>query len=833
MRTREIIKLMPTQFRQTTTDPLDSGHYIPMLGYWTKDEGYVKKQSLEFEGESLACPVIAVVNRRVGKEDLTLTITAKVSEYDSTEERTQGEYTIKRKTYTPTETTIQTDLTVPRFTRQWATFLLTGLGKMVYEITSIDDDDVLYDTAKIEFYALASAGSRIIYWLGLFKITEILRDIVQGPWLAPTKCLRCSGTGIEPGFTVDPCKQCTGYGYSGYNATRYVQRNKGFDVGLARTVLEWDNMTDDDHQVVKEFINKAWTQKWWVTPTKKEIKRLFAHFFQLSLDDIQIEERFHLQEPVWTINLPRKASLASPFGRDIYEQHEDLLIYMAESVTPAGVSVFVGFYDLGSFGDFSEFATTNLKMYHLNLESCAFEARYMPLITPRWSFWNGWTEAIDHFERCTGLATGYVGGMWTATGQTNIINVNDINRHMVQFEDNSYLEHDVSGVATGQIDFWVHPQDTEMRFGLADTATGQSATGFVGYVAYKPQATGFFDNWGTLIRPAMPHCDYHVRIDFVTDATGFGSTGQSGYINQILIDRKVVGTGFAFLRDLGISPTIRFGNTGQGTGYIDAYGNNWTSPTGYSMGDNYQRLYPKGWGICNSNAEYYYKGTYSFRSDDVGWLPYGWVDESDASCDVFVVSNVGNHGKIVKLEDGSGSGEASIRNDFGEQRKYGTIEIWIRTDDITKATYIWGIRNDDTEAMGFKIDNSNFYIWSGMGWDSLAVCCGTPSNDTWHHIKFEFRCSGADPYKDIPEQRWWITVDGVKSPSDHYFGFGIGTTSDISKLRVRTESGDTSYNSWFDAVGYVWKGYIEGDNYKTEPTILQNIRADRFWEKFN
>jgi len=428
MRTREIIKLMPTQYRQTTTNPLRSGHYIPMLGYWTKDEGYVKKQSLNYKGESLACPVIAVVNRRVGKEDLSLTITAKVSEYSSTEEKTQGEYTIKTKTYTPTETTIQTTLSVPRYTRQWATFLLTGLGKMVYEITSVEDDN-LYDTSKIEFYALASAGSRIIYWLGLHKITELLRDIVQGPWMAPTKCLRCSATGIEPNTTAEPCKQCLGYKYSGYNATRSIQRMKGFDVGLARNVLEWDNMTDADHQIVKEFINKAWTQKWHVTPSKSEIRRLFAHFLQLPTDSIQITERFHLQEPVWNLTLPKKASLASPFGRDIYENHEDLLIYIAESLTPAGVSVFVGFYDLGYFGDF-EFYTSE-KMYHHNLKSCAFERNYKLLLTPRWSFWHGWTKAIDHFERLGTLDNGF----WSHTGQVSKFNVNDINRHMVKFED--------------------------------------------------------------------------------------------------------------------------------------------------------------------------------------------------------------------------------------------------------------------------------------------------------------------------------------------------------------------------------------------------------------
>ena len=583
MRTREVIRLMPTQFRQMTNNPLDTGHYIPLLGTWTKADGYVKKQSLTYLGESLACPIIAVVYDRVGKEDVTLTITAKTSIYDSTVEKTQGDYTIKRKKYTPTETTIQTTLTIPRFTRQWATFLLTGLGRMCYEITSITDN-VDYDTSKIEFYALASSGSQIIYWLGLHKLAETLRDIFQGLWISPTRCFRCKATGIEPG-TTEPCKQCLGYKYSGYNATRSIQRNKGLDVGLSRKVLDWDNMSDDDHKIVKEFINKAWTQKWHVTPTVKQIKKFIAHFLQLHEDDIKIIERFHMQEPVWKILLPTRASGASPFGRKIYENYEDLLKYIARSVTPAGVSVFVGFYDTGWFGEF-DWDTSKPSM--LNFKSGAFEARYRQIGKGRWSFYNGWTKGVDHFER---LGTG-IGGIWNVNGNVSIVNVNDQNRHMVKFIDNSYIEHDgdVSGVATGKFEMWIHPQETEMRFGLAD------ATGLAMYLKYD--TNGFYDHNNNLLRAGLPHCDYHLRVDFVVDATGAGSTGQYGYIQQVQINKKVVSNGFNFLRTLGANPNMRIQNVGNGTGFMDAYGNSWNS-TGYKIGDNWQRLHPKGFGLYN------------------------------------------------------------------------------------------------------------------------------------------------------------------------------------------------------------------------------------------
>lgn len=590
MRTHEIIKLLPTQFKQMSDNPLNTGHYIPMLGYWTKEEGYVKKQSLVYKSESLACPIIAIVHDRVGKEDVILTITAKTSQLvvdiegnPILEEKKQGDYTIKRKKYTPTETTIETTLTIPRFTRQWATFLLTGLGKNVYEISSITDN-VNYDTSRIEFYALASSGSKIIYWLGLHKLAETLRDIFQGLWISPTRCFRCKATGIEPG-TTEPCKQCSGYKYSGYNATRSIQRNKGFDVGLSRKVLDWDNMSDDDHKIVKEFINRSWTQKWHVTPTPLQIKKLFAHFLQLHEDDIKIEQRFHLQEPVWKINIPTRSSGASPFGRFIYENHEDLLRYMARSVTPAGVSVFIGFYNTGWFGEF-EFYTG--KVSSINFKSGAFEARFKLWGKARWSFWNGWTKGVDHFER---LGT-EIGGIWNVNGDVSIVNVNDQNRHMAKFVNESYIEHDVSGVATGKFEMWVHPQDTEMRFGLAD------AEGLAMYLKYD--TNGFYDHNNNLLRAGLPHCDYHLRVDFVVDATGAGSTGQYGYIQQVQINKKVVSNGYNFLRTLGVNPTMKIRNIGSGTGFMDAYGNSWNA-TGYQIGDNWQRLHPKGFGLYNWN----------------------------------------------------------------------------------------------------------------------------------------------------------------------------------------------------------------------------------------
>ncbi|MEE9439567.1 MAG: zinc finger-like domain-containing protein [Saprospiraceae bacterium] len=571
MRTSELISLMPTQYRRVSEDnPLRVGHHMPVLGYWTVDEGYVKKQSLNYQGEVLACPIIAVVDTKIGNKDLEMTITGKVAQYDHTVDITQGDHTLERKIYVDSESTIETTLIVPRFTRPRATFLITGLGNKVFEIEDIVVPQTLV-VGKVTFYALASNGSKIIYWFGMFQLANQLREILR-PWIAPTKCNRCNGTGIEPGTESGFCAQCEGYRFSGYSSTKQVQRNLGFDVGLAREILDWDNLTDEDHDLIFKFINKAWTQKWWVTPTKKEIIRLFAHFYNLPEANIVITERFNLQEPIWTILLPTKGSSASIFGT-LSESDNDLMRFIAKSVTPAGVSVFVGFYEEYFLGDLTGISDDLFFSELFPSPQTSMEHNYALIGCPRWDFWNGWTEATDDFERETGVN-------WALNGTVDIVNVNDMNRRMVELTDNSYMETGV--VATsGSYELWFHKQATDIRVGQRDTDPA-----WMFYV--EAQGSGIYDNDSNLLSLIKEDCDHHLRLDF--------DDSQLQY--DVYLDEELIGSGINYIGS-GTIGNFRIESIGTGKGYID----NVILPddTGHQVGDNLQRLYPHGWGIRNQD----------------------------------------------------------------------------------------------------------------------------------------------------------------------------------------------------------------------------------------
>lgn len=573
MRITEIVDILPTQFRRTTNNPLHSGHLIPKLGYWTEDDGYVNIQSLEFESEVLACPIIAIVDTKIGNKDLKLNITGKVAKYNNTSTRKEGDYNITRKLYEDSGTTKTTSFTIPRFTRPMATFLITGLGTKIFEITSVTTT-VENEVGKVSFYALASNGSKILYWFGIHKIATQVREILR-PWIVPTKCSRCGGTGIEPKDSTKDCYQCLGYKYSGYSSTAYVQKQLGFDVGLGREVLDWEDLSEADHTLIKKFINKCWTQKWWCTPTKKEIKRLFAHFYDVTTAAIYVTERFNAQEPVWSINLPEEGSEASAFGTFTTADRE-LMRYIARSVTPAGVSVFIGFYRSYELGNMDDFSDKLWLPFFENMQS-ALGHRFAQWGQPRWDFWNGWTEATDAFEREGALG-------WTSSGTVEIKNINDQNRHMCKFTDNAYIETGTVA-SSGAIDFWMHPQEEEFRAGILN-ASGD----WMFYIKYN--SDGFYDHNNNLLTKAMKDNDYHVSIDFNHSTEEY----------KVQVMKEQVGSYISYLNS-GTQDKIRFQSIGTGNTFLDAVG--LPDDSNYEKYDNVPRLYPMGYGINNLN---YYVG---------------------------------------------------------------------------------------------------------------------------------------------------------------------------------------------------------------------------------
>lgn len=792
---------MPTQFKRVTENPLYTGHFIPLLGYWTEAEGWVKNQDLEYESEVLSCPIIAVVDTKIGKKDSVLTITGKQTKFLETRERVDGIYTLKKKIYEDAGTTIQSTLTVPRHTRPYGTFLITGLGQNIWGIQDVTTS-VVNNIGKISFYALASAGSKIIYWMGIHFLAEELRNILR-PWIAPSKCTRCGGTGIEPETSSTDCLQCLGYRFSGYSAIKLVQRKIGFDLGLAREILDWDNLTEDDHKIIRKFINKCWTQKWWVTPTINEIKRLFAHFYDVPLSDIRITERYNPQEPVWKLLLPFAGSLDSPFGAlEFTESDADLMRFIAKSVTPAGVSVFVGFYRDFFMGDIEDFSDS-LYIKPFEMPRSSLEPQFELHGMPRGDFYNGWTKATDHFERSTDLNPGHFpatysfedeidGTQGTGIGfinsiegdPTNAIIINSLDRHkkILKLTDttdtNSYVNNFSSPQVNGTIEWWVLATEVSglhlTHLSLFTDATACIQVG-INNDKWRYYESGYHDIIG-----ASKNRLYHLRIDFECgDGLYEGLAHDTFYI---WIDETRYGAyDFNNVADNLNIVKLLMQPSQDYSSYYDAIGYSWD--TNYEIGDN---LLPT-----------------------ESWFTDGIVE-------IVNVNDMNRH--MVKLTDNS-------YIDRFVSELSGSYELWVHPEE---SDFKIGMKNASNWMFYVEFDQNGFYDCNGV-----LITMVKPYND--YHLSIDFNHT-------LQEYSVRIMRETVATEISYL------NPGPVSTFRIENYANgdafidafgfteDPSYNlndNWQRLYEYGWG--INNDYYITGITgdqidVRNHYRNDRFWD---
>ena len=186
------------------------------------------------------------------------------------------------------------------------------------------------------FYALADNGSKLLYSYNWSKINNDLREMLFSRCAAPKKCPTCNGSGYVADAS-DVCQQCGGYKYSGWNATGFM---------LDQMAREYD-IVQETGESFQVYQDKIWAKKWWVTPTKKEIQRYFAHFAGLETGEITITNNFRNNstsgvESIVDIHLP----FVMPESR--FSTDDPFWAEMAESIEPAGINIRFSFLVSGN-----------------------------------------------------------------------------------------------------------------------------------------------------------------------------------------------------------------------------------------------------------------------------------------------------------------------------------------------------------------------------------------------------------------------------------------------------------------------------------------------------
>lgn len=365
MSTNEEVEYIGPAFRRQG-DSIHRGFWTPELAEWREDNGYREIRDLQYyiwttgvkyTGAVVnASPVLCVVKTQVGHNPLTVSVTGLIGQPDPNENVVSGDTiisgftidyqyneTIYRRAWVTGGGDFEYTFTIPPHTKPGQVYRLPD--KRIYKITDIEVSGGITDQplTRLGFYALADNGSKLLYSMNWNKIFEYGRTVLYGAYGNPNKCPRCSGSGYI-NEVLNTCQQCNGYKYSGPNASGFLENQVGLDYGLIK-----DNTTTD-----KDFRNKIWAMNWWVTPTKKEIQRYFAHFARIEADEVDITNI----DRIFTSDLPTGIEKAVdvllpytiPFT--IFDKSDKIWTQMAESIEPAGIDIRFSFLIAGFSGNF-------------------------------------------------------------------------------------------------------------------------------------------------------------------------------------------------------------------------------------------------------------------------------------------------------------------------------------------------------------------------------------------------------------------------------------------------------------------------------------------------
>jgi len=197
-----------------------------------------------------------------------------------------------------------------------------------------------------------------------------------------------------------------------------------------------------------------------------------------------------------------------------------------------------------------------------------------------------------------------------------------------------------------------------------------------------------------------------------------------------------------------------------------------------------------------------YPATHNFRDEANGTsgTDIEFVDTasipSGMRCQI--ISNLGDHKKVLELYDHVQATKIDITHDFDAQTD-GDIELWVRSDTVNVQTLVIGLRESTTQRTWMYLMSSKWQYYDGAVKDIPNV--GTPSVDTWHHIRIHFDC-GTDKVT--------YYIDGISSGELDFFN----NATNIDNIIISTGTNNPNpVLLYIDAFGESWDAnYNIGDN---------------------
>ncbi len=228
----------------------------------------------------------------------------------------------------------------------------------------------------------------------------------------------------------------------------------------------------------------------------------------------------------------------------------------------------------------------------------------------------------------------------------------------------------------------------------------------------------------------------------------------------------------------------------------------------------------------------YYPATYGFENDEIGTDPEEFVLYETGGT-IEVIEELDGHRNIVDLYDTSGGTDrVYINNEFNET--HGTIEYWVRTDNVNKTSTFLLVGDGGTppyvDFMQLFIEDGNWKHRPSTA-NLIIPNVATPQNNTWHRITIHFRCVGAPAYKGLAVKSWKVIVDGVDSGQ---LGARASERTQVIKTQWQSVDAYTDYHTYVDALGYSWDpNYNIGDNLNEGLLLSYNNNTNLDWTGYS
>lgn len=219
----------------------------------------------------------------------------------------------------------------------------------------------------------------------------------------------------------------------------------------------------------------------------------------------------------------------------------------------------------------------------------------------------------------------------------------------------------------------------------------------------------------------------------------------------------------------------------------------------------------------------FYPATYGFENDDnhpTGWITY------EGGGTVNVINEVGNHKKVLELHSDAVTDSLNAYIDFNEQ-EYGTVEFWLRSDDVTKDTTFQLFNSGTGHGIcTVMLSNDRIRYFDG----SFQTTSYIPLNNTWYYFRIDFETTNGG-YEGLSQWRWKFYYSG-----DDVWLDDLSFTNNEKPSRTYLNSywADTNYDLYFDAIGYSWNpDYNIGDNLNEGLLLSYDNTTALDWQGFS